>query len=290
MTSRQSVNSPGAAQKPPIVALAILGLLFTAFMAAVFTLGLRSTTGSAISPEKYAGDIAGLLPFGYAFGAGMIASVNPCGFLMLPGFIGYYIGQETPGEDPNDVTVQHLARAVLFGLMVTLGFVALFAAIGSVISAGGTAIVGAFPWAGLAIGCALAAFGLWILLTGRSFGLAIASRIGRPRGRGIGSAFVYGIAYGAASLSCTLAIFLVVVGRSTASDGVLSGVGQFVSFALGMGVVVISVSLSAAAFKGSVVQTLKGVAPYFQRLSGIFLAGAGVYLIVYWVVLGDIFD
>jgi len=285
-----SANSPGSAQKPPVAALVVLGLLFTGFMAAVFALGLRSTTGNAISPEKYAGDIAGLLPFGYAFGAGMIASVNPCGFLMLPGFIGYYIGRETPGEDPRDVTLRHLGRAVLFGLMVTLGFVALFAAIGSVISAGGTAIVGAFPWAGLAIGGALAAFGLWVLLTGRTFGLALASRIGRPGGRGIGSAFVYGVAYGAASLSCTLAIFLVVVGRATASEGVLSGVGQFVGFALGMGVVVISVSLSAAAFKGAVVQTLKGVASYFQRLSGIFLAGAGIYLIIYWIVLGDIFQ
>jgi cytochrome c biogenesis protein CcdA len=260
------------------------------FMAAVFTMGIRSTTGDAISPEEYASKIAGLLPFGYAFGAGMVASVNPCGFLMLPAFIGYYLGGDDGPPQQDYVTVQQLARAVLFGVMVTAGFVALFAAIGSVLGVGGTAITDAFPWAGLSIGAAMAALGIWLLVTGRSLGLAMASRIGRPRGRGLGSAFLYGVAYGAASLSCTLPIFLVVVGTSVAASGVWDSVGQFISYGLGMGAVIVAVSLSAAAFKGAVTQALRGLAPYVHRLSAVFLAGAGAYLIVYWVVLGDLFE
>ncbi|MCZ7569026.1 MAG: hypothetical protein M5U01_10635 [Ardenticatenaceae bacterium] len=33
-----------------------------------------------------------VLPVGYAFGAGMIAAVNPCGFAMLPAYLSLYLG------------------------------------------------------------------------------------------------------------------------------------------------------------------------------------------------------
>jgi len=31
--------------------------------------------------------LAVLLPFGYSFGAGMVSTVNPCGFSMLPAYL-----------------------------------------------------------------------------------------------------------------------------------------------------------------------------------------------------------
>ncbi len=283
-------RSSAAAQGPPLWAIIAVAVFMLGFMGAVFALGIRSTTGDSISPEEYASRIARLLPFGYAFGAGVVASVNPCGFLMLPAYVGYYLGDREPGAGPDEVTFQQLGRAVAFGIMVTLGFVVLFAAVGSAIASGGTAIVRGFPWAGLSIGGALAALGLWLLVTGRSLGLAAMTRIGRPRGRGLGSAFLYGIAYGAASLSCTLPIFLVVVGFGIARYDLGSSVAQFVSYGLGMGAVVVAVSLSAAAFKGAVTQALRGMTPYVHRLSALLLAGAGAYLIVYWIVLGDLFE
>src|SRR6476661_3146053 len=36
--------------------------------------------------------LAVALPFGYAFGAGMVAAVNPCGFVMLPAYLSLYLG------------------------------------------------------------------------------------------------------------------------------------------------------------------------------------------------------
>src|SRR5579884_3903029 len=36
-------------------------------------------------------EIASLLPLGYAFGAGMVATVNPCGVLLLPSLVAYYL-------------------------------------------------------------------------------------------------------------------------------------------------------------------------------------------------------
>lgn len=281
---------PAAPAGRPLLVFGGLGLAMAAFMAAVFALGLRGVTGDGVSPEQYASDFVTLLPFGYAFSAGVVASVNPCGFLMLPAFAGYYMGE---GEDPaGEVTPRALARGAMLGVMATLGFVVLFTVIGSIVSAGGGAVVEAFPWAGLAVGIGMALLGVWLLVTGRSIGIAWAARLNvpgvRPGSRGPASAFAYGVAYGAASLSCTLPIFLVVVATSLNRDGFLASAGQFVSFALGMGLVVVAVALGAATLKGAVTRALRGLVPYVHRLSAVFLAGSGVYLIVYWIVLGDV--
>ena len=37
-------------------------------------------------------NISLIIPLGYAFGAGMVSTVNPCGFAMLPAYLGLYLG------------------------------------------------------------------------------------------------------------------------------------------------------------------------------------------------------
>ena len=44
--------------------------------------------------SQWLGQLADLLPFGYAFGAGMVSAVNPCGFAMLPVYLTLYLGAE----------------------------------------------------------------------------------------------------------------------------------------------------------------------------------------------------
>ena len=256
-------------------------------MAAIFLFGVWSNTGRIAGSEYYADRFAGILPFGYAFAAGLVASVNPCGFLMLPAFVSYQLGTDDLIE--HKVGPRHVARGLTIGVAVTLGFLALFSAIGAVIAGGGEVLIDTFPWAGFAVGILLVGLSVWLVLTGRSFGLAWAGRVGPPSGTGMGHMFLYGIAYGAVSLSCTLPIFLVVVGTSLATDGILPSLGQFISYSLGMGVVITAVSLGAASVKGAVASGLRTVVPHVHRLSAIFLAGAGAYLIVYWVWLGDLF-
>src|SRR5215470_13308669 len=57
------------------------------------------------------------LPLGYAFVAGMVASVNPCGFVLLPAYLGYYLG------DGESATARARAgRALLVSVTVTASF------------------------------------------------------------------------------------------------------------------------------------------------------------------------
>jgi len=46
------------------------------------------------SAETTAAKIVNLLPIGFAFAAGMVASMNPCGFLLLPSYISYHLGTD----------------------------------------------------------------------------------------------------------------------------------------------------------------------------------------------------
>ena len=59
-------------------------------------------------PTGALGSLGGVLPFGYAFAAGMLAAVNPCGFALLPGYLGLYLGETEPTDSPAG----RLARAL----------------------------------------------------------------------------------------------------------------------------------------------------------------------------------
>lgn len=221
------------------------------------------------------------LPVAYAFSAGMVATVNPCGFAMLPAYVSYQLGAHEPAYEARPLWRRAL-RALGLGLVVTAGFVLLFAAVGVVVALGGRAVVRVVPWAALAIGAAMVLLGLGIL-AGRTPQLAALGRVQPPRGAGWRGVFLFGIGYAVASLSCTLPIFLVVVGSAIAAGGAAPALLMFFAYGLGMGVVLVAVTLGAALFKGAVARGLKRLVPYVERLSAVFLIGAGAYIVYYWL-------
>jgi len=228
--------------------------------------------------------LAGLLPLGYAFGAGMVATVNPCGVLLLPSLVAFYLGR---GEESLSAP-RRAGKALVLGVMATLGFVTIFAAVGLAIGAGGRALAGAFPVGGMFVGVALLGLGFWLALTGQGFGILAASgAMGRVELRDdLRSLFLFGVGYAVTSLACTLPIFLVVAGSALAAGGPLAAAGQFVSYALGMGTVLTAVILGAAFFQAAVQRSVRRIVPYVHRLAASFLIGAGIYLVKYWLDAG----
>jgi cytochrome c-type biogenesis protein len=257
---------------PALVVVAILFLLIS----------LRDGAEAAMS------NLADLLPVGYAFAAGMVASVNPCGFFILPSYISYHLGTEEAGYYETHVAHRALKTLILGGV-ATVGFVTVFAAIGSIISTGGYWLVTAFPYAGVAIGAGMFGLGLWLLVTRRSIGIMAASRMSIIPQRNLGNVFLFGMGYALGSLSCTLPVFLVVVGSALATQGFAASFGQFIGYALDMGAILVAVTLGAALFRGTVARWLRAATPYVHRMSALFLLGAGAYLIYYWVSYADFF-
>ena len=231
-----------------------------------------------------------LAPLGFAFVAGMASAVNPCGFAMLPAYLGLYMGSGGKTE-VNRAPLRMLGNALLVGLTVTAGFVVLFGIIGMAIDQGIRSVVDAFPWVGFSIGVILTLVGSWILGGGKlyaGFAGRAASHIGNPSQVGIRGYFLFGLSYGLASLGCALPIFLTVVFTTQASANVIEAVGQFVLYALGMGLVILVLTLSMALFKQAVAGALRKALPLFQPFSAVFMIAAGSYLAYYWLTIGDL--
>ena len=238
------------------------------------------------SAEASVANVATLLPVGFAFAAGMVASVNPCGFFMLPAYISYHLGTEEEGFYQQSAG-RRLSKGLLMGGVTTVGFLVVFAVVGGIISAGGQWLVRVFPYAGIGIGVVMIGVGLYLLITHRTLGIMAASRVTVSPQRNLRNVFMYGIVYAVGSLSCTLPIFLVVVGSSLASAGLVGSFTQFIGYALGMGSILVAVTLGAALFQGTVARALRKAMPYVHRVSALFMVGAGAYLIYYWVFFAD---
>jgi cytochrome c-type biogenesis protein len=241
--------------------------------------------------SSFLGGLGLVIPLGFAFAAGMASAVNPCGFAMLPAYLGLYLGSNDQSRQIVS-PVQQLGRALLVGGAVTGGFVVLFGIAGILLSLGTRSIVlNILPFVGLAVGILLTGLGAWLLGGGKLYtGLAAraASRLGDPNQVNVKGYFLFGLSYGTASLSCTLPIFLSVIGATLAASGLVTAAGQFFLYALGMGLVIIILTIGMALFKGTMVGLLRKALPYVQPMGAWLMIIAGAYIIFYWLTLGGL--
>ncbi len=215
-------------------------------------------------------------PIGLAAAAGVLAAVNPCGFAMLPSFVGAYLGVEE-GEKASQPVTRRVLEGLAVGGSVPAGFMVVFAAIGVVVSFGGTFVAREFPTIVFALGVLLLAAGVW-LASGRSLPITVPTPGRATARRGIAGAFLYGGLYGLASLGCTLPVFLVVVGSSFAAGSVASGVVLFLVYSAGMGVIVTGVAVATALLRSALARGLRRAIPHVQRANGGLLCAAGAYI------------
>jgi cytochrome c biogenesis protein CcdA len=231
--------------------------------------------------------LGGIGLLGFTFGAGMVSTVNPCGFAMLPAYLGMYLGAADTQEARANPVVR-FKQATLVGVLVTLGVMLLFGTVGVILAAGLTTVRSVIPWLGLVIGGVLTFGGAWILMGGKlNIGMfsRAASHIGDAREVSPKSYFLFGLSYGTASLSCTLPIFIAVVGFGTTTSFFVA-TGQFVVYGLGMGAVILTLTLSMAIFKGAMVGALRKLLPFIQPISATVMILAGAYIVFYWLTLG----
>jgi cytochrome c biogenesis protein CcdA len=257
---------------PAVIVVCLLYLLIS----------YRSNVESAVA------NLASLLPVGYAFAAGMVASVNPCGVMMLPTYILYHVGTSETEQEDKKRSLNRIIKGLMTSLVVTAGFVFIFSAVGGIITLGGQWLVNVFPYAGLLIGVAMLGVGVWMLVSHQSFGFAAVGRLQISPKRNLGNMFTFGVIYAIGSLSCTLPIFLVVVGSALATENSALSIGQFLGYAMGMGSVILVVTQAAVIFKVAVTRWLERFSSLMHRFNALFLLGAGGYLVVYWVFIAEL--
>ena len=236
------------------------------------------------STENAAAELARSVQLGTAFGAGMVASVNPCGFIMLPVYLSLQLGTQETGYDAASWLRRVLASVRIAGAS-TLGFVVVVAPLGVLVGLIGQALGQALPYAATGVGAGMVALALWLLISGRKIGIAAASRVHITPERNTLNAVLFGMTYSIASLSCALPIFLMVVSTALTAKGWLFSLAQFLSYALGMGAVIVAVTLGAALLRTTLAQRLRALMPFANSVGLLVLLGACDYLIYYWLAV-----
>lgn len=211
-------------------------------------------------------------PIGFAFAAGLVAAFNPCGFAMLPAYLSFYVGQEAGTTRP--------LRALAVGGVVTAGFAGVFGLAGILIAQASLQVQRFAPWLTVVIGLALVPLGVAMLL-GYEPKVSLPRLSKRVDDRGMGSMFVFGVSYAVVSLSCTLPVFLAAVATTFDQGSFASGMAVFGAYAVGMGLVLMVLTVAIGLAQQSLVRRLRGFVRYVNRAAGALLVVAGSYVAYY---------
>lgn len=222
--------------------------------------------------------------FAYSFLLGVLAAVNPCGFVLLPAYLMYFLGLE--GANPAADQRAGMRRALVVSGATSSGFIAVFLVVGTISRLLTRWIEQQAKYAGFVIGLGLIVMGLamvagWkpqsALLQRRGTALA-----GERRDRTVRSMFLFGIAYAVASIGCSLAFLTTAIFGSIRTTGFVSGVFSIVLYGMGMSLLVMALTVTLAFAQGGLLRVLRRAMRHLDRVAAVFILTTGAYLAWYW--------
>ncbi len=203
-----------------------------------------------------------------AFGFGVVTSLTPCVYPMIPIVIGIFGGRGARVSR---------GRAVLLATMYVLGMGLMFSALGVVFALIGKqsgellaepAVV--IPIVGLYALLALSMFGAFEL----RLPMALQNKLSSVSGEGVGGAFAMGVVGGFTAAPCTGPFLIGILTFVTKTQNVGVGSTLLFTYALGMGVLFWVLAAFAVALPKS-----GRWMEYMKSIGGIALLTAGVYFL-----------
>ena len=223
----------------------------------------------------------------FAFLCGAAAVVNPCGFVMLPIYFTYQI--DSQGLNQSITLLYRTFKILVFGVTVSAGFSLVAAVAGMVFSLGGKWLTSTIPFLGLIVAISLLILGGLLLLGKIRLTISSASRVFIKPKRNLINAFLFGIAFSINSLSCILPVFLAVIGIGMPNSNISDLLVYFFSYVIGITTVFIIFSLMVVALRATLARFLTKKIIQLTQFNSLFMIGAGVYLIYYWIFIADTF-
>lgn len=220
-----------------------------------------------------------------SFIRGLVAAVNPCGFILLPTYLMYFLGVSggAPGTQKASIT-----RALKVSAAVSSGFLAVFLAIGflsvplrSTISANSKYVTG------------FIAIGLIVLGTAMLFGYKLPFMTPQiesgKKDQTVKSMFVYGVAYAVASIGCTIGLFLATVFSTRPDETFIDSVTNMIAYGAGMALLVSALTVGFAFANTTLLKFLRSAMQYVDKIAAAFVMLSGLYLAwyFYWVDLDN---
>lgn len=213
-----------------------------------------------------------------SFTTGLLAAINPCGFVLLPTYLLYFLGMENlrPGAERTS-----LRRALAVSLSVSAGFISVFILIGAITKWSTNWFTERAPYVSLVIGVLLVVLGAAMIFGYRLPFTTPKLDVG-TRDRSVISMFVFGTAYAVASIGCTIGPFIAVVLGGVSADGLATGIAAIGMYGLGMSLLVTGLTVTLALANTAMLRVLRQGMQWFEYVAGVFVLLTGVYLTYYW--------
>lgn len=215
--------------------------------------------------------------FAYSFVLGVLAAVNPCGFVLLPTYLLFFLGTREATELSANERVR---RALVVSAGVSVGFLGVFLVIGIISRLFTQWIELNAKYAALVIGIMLLFAGLRMI--GGWMPRFVMPQIVGNQNKTFRAMALYGVAYAVASIGCTIGFLTTAVFGSIVLNGFVSGVVSILLYGLGMALLVTALTVSLAFAKTGLITIIRGRLYWIERLAAIFVTFTGVYLIWYW--------
>lgn len=212
-----------------------------------------------------------------SFAAGLLAAINPCGFVLLPTYLMYFLGvQGRPGSQRANVS-----RALVVSAALSTGFLTVFLIVGTISRVFTNWINDNAKYAALVIGLALVVLGI-AMLAGYRLPFTTPKLDTGEKDRTVWSMFVFGVAYAIASIGCTIGPFTATVLGTITTDGFGKGLIAILLYAVAMSLVVTGLTVSLALAQSGMLRVLRGSMRYVETASAVVMVLAGLYLTWYW--------
>lgn len=220
-----------------------------------------------------------------SFIRGLVAAVNPCGFILLPTYLMYFLGMSGTAPGTQKASI---ARALKVSAAVSTGFLTVFLIIGflsaplrSTISANSKYVTGV-------IAVLLIVLGIAMLFGYKPPFMTPQIDTGK-KDQTVLSMFFYGIAYAVASIGCTIGLFIATVFSARPGETFFDSVTNMVAYGAGMAILVSALTVGFAFANTSLLKFLRNAMQYMDKVAAVFVVLSGLYLAwyFYWVDLDN---
>jgi cytochrome c-type biogenesis protein len=212
-----------------------------------------------------------------SFGSGLLAAVNPCGFVLLPTYLMYFLGVSgRPGTQRATVR-----RALLVSAALSAGFMTVFVIVGGISRLFTDWLNQNAKYLALLIGVALVILGI-AMLFGYRLPFSTPKLETGKRDQTIASMYIFGLAYAIASIGCTIGPFSATVLGTIDTDGFLQGVVAIALYGIAMSLLITTLTVTLALAQGGLLKSLRTGMTYVETASAVVMILSGLYLSWYW--------
>jgi len=212
----------------------------------------------------------GIAALGCFFWGVVSVALSPCHMASIPLIVSYVGGQEKG---------VHTKSAAIYAAAFTIGLFITIALVGIICSLLGRMLGEIGPWWTILVGAIL----IWVALDMMGFQACSmsGSLMARFRVRGVGGAFLLGLAYGVLSGSCTFGFIAPILAIITIQQKIATGVLFIVLFGIGH-CIPIAIAGSSVALVRRILENsrFQQGGMWFRKIAGVAIAGLGGYFII----------